>query len=378
MVETKETLALGFIGGSMQSAIGYTHKIACEMDGYWKLQAGCFSHIEESNRLTAQSWNIPAHNTYSNYQELLASEKGALDAIVVLTPTPMHAEVVIAALDAGYAVICEKAMACSVDEAEQIKKAVTRNNGFLAVTFNYSGYPMLRELRRLIASGTLGKIHQIQIEMPQEGFIRLNQDGQKPQPQTWRLHDNNIPTISLDLGVHLHHIVNFLTEEIPLQVVADYASFGWYANVTDNVMCMARYSNNIRCAMWYSKTAIGDRNGLRIRLYGDKASAEWFQMQPEDLLVNYPDGRQRIVDRADNETGIASLARYNRFKAGHPAGFLEAFANLYCDIAECLHQYKRTQTFKSDTVFGADHALEGLKLFEAISLSSSGNCWIQL
>ena len=164
--------------------------------------------------------------------------------------------------------------------------------------------------------------------MPQEGFSRLDAQGNKPQPQTWRLSDGKVSTISLDLGVHLHHIIDYLTGEYPLQVVADAASYGWFDDVIDNVSCMLRYSGGLHCQMWYSKSALGQRNGLKVRVYGDKGSAEWLQIQPEELLISTVDGRREILDRASS-VDVANLDRYNRFKAGHPAGFIEAFANIY-------------------------------------------------
>jgi predicted dehydrogenase len=376
-ITNKKSLSIGFIGGSIKSAVGYTHKIASQMDGCWQLTAGCFSRNHAMNLETANEWGIPAERTYSDYQTLLEKEKGSLDAVVVLTPTPSHTSIVLEAIKQGYAVICEKALAGTSGDAQLIAESVKANKGFLAVTLNYTGYPMLRELRYLIELGRLGKVKQIQIEMPQEGFARLDGHGNKPQPQSWRLSDGKISTLSLDLGVHLHHIIHYLTGEYPLQVVADKASFGWFENVVDNVSCMIRYSGGLRCQMWYSKIALGQRNGLKVRVYGDKGSAEWLQMQPEELLVSKIDGSREIIDRA-SMVKIAGLARYNRFKAGHPSGFIEAFANLYVDLAEAYADFRNSGVYSSIEVFGASHAVKGLKLFEAIALSADESRWVSL
>ncbi|UZE97560.1 Gfo/Idh/MocA family protein [Alkalimarinus alittae] len=373
----KRCLSLGFIGGSIDSAVGHTHQIASQMDGRWQLVAGCFSRNKSVNDKTAAEWGLSSERTYSTYKALIEKEQGKLDAIVVLTPTPSHTDIVIAALDAGYAVICEKTLSTSSQEALLIEESVKRNNGFLAVTLNYSGYPMMRELRRIIKAGDLGRVQQIQIEMPQEGFIRLDAEGNQTQPQAWRLRDNTVPTISLDLGIHLHHIIHYLTQERPVDVVADQASYGWFKDVVDSVTCMLRYTDDIRCQMWFSKTALGHRNGLKVRVFGDRGSAEWLQVQPEELLLSYINGKREIVDRA-SFVSEACLPRYNRFKAGHPAGFIEAFANIYCDMADCYFEYKNTGTYTSREVYGVSHAVEGLQLFEAIALSVKKRCWVSI
>lgn len=167
------------------------------------------------------------------------------------------------------------------------------------VIYNYSGYPMVRELRRMIRDGELGEILHFQAEMPQEGFLRTDNKRNKPQPQAWRLSDSSVPRIHLDLAVHLHELIHYLTGLKPITVVADQASRGWF-DVIDNVTCLARYTENVQGQFWFSKCALGHRNGLRLRIYGSKASAEWYQMNPEEAVISYGDGRRQILDRASN------------------------------------------------------------------------------
>ena len=371
---SKMPLKLGFIGGGLNSAVGNTHRIASQMDCRWLLAAGCFSRNRDINVGTATQWGIELSRVYEDWQEFLKNEKVRLDAISILTPTPAHSEMAIHAVNLGYAVICEKAMATSMEEASLICSAVESKKAFLAVTYNYTGYPMLRELRQMIHDGKLGILKQMQIEMPQEGFALLDNRGLPPEPQTWRLKDGEIPTISLDLGVHLHHMVYFLTGEKPLEVVADQTSFGFFDNVIDNVMCLARYTGNLRSQIWYSKSALGHRNGLRIRVFGDKGSAEWFQMQPENLHFSDSYGNTQAIDRGSN-VSLSNKDRYNRFKPGHPAGFIEAFANHYYDLADSLQEFRQTGRYSSPWVFTSTDAKEGLQMLEAISISSKNNCW---
>lgn len=365
------SLRLGFIGGGLNSAVGYTHFNASRLDGHFRVESGCFSRQPVQSEKTATAYGVPSERTYLNWKTLLANEKDALDAVVVLTPTPDHTEIVCAALDEGYAVICEKSLATSSAECRAIGESVARNSSFFAVTFNYSGYPMVRELRQLIAEGTLGRLHQIHIEMPQEGFLR-----QAAAPQAWRLKDYAVPTVSLDLGVHVHHLVHFLTGGLkPVEVVGEQKTYGPFAGIIDNVYCIARYEAGFSAQIWYGKTALGYRNGLRVRVFGSYAAAEWFQMTPEELRISYSDGRVALLDRGGAEAELAREPRYNRFKSGHPSGFIEAFANLYADIAEHLRAFQKAEPAPSGFVFGASHAEEGLRFVEAISRSAETRIW---
>jgi predicted dehydrogenase len=371
-------LRLGFIGGGCNSVVGYTHLIASQMDRRWILTAGCFSKEEDINKATVEKWNLKGIRTYNDWQEMLSKERDSLDAIVIITPTPTHPEFIVKALEMDYSIICEKALTSTVKDAEKIKELVDRKRAFLVVTYNYLGYPMLRELKHMIENGEMGRINHIYIEMPQEGFSRLTPDGNVPKVQSWRLKDEFIPTISLDLGVHLHSIVYFLTGQRPLEVVADYATYGWFKDIVDNVIAIVRYSGGIRCSVWYSKSAIGYRNGLRIRIFGDKKGAEWYQINPEELHIYTKEGERLIIDRASRGVKIASQERYNRFKAGHPAGFIEAFANLYFDIADALIEYKDKGEYTTPYVFGVDLALEGMRLLEAFSISVKNKGWVKI
>ena len=375
MHEHTQPLAIGFIGGSLQSAVGYTHFTACQMDNHWSVAAGCFSRDPYVNRATGQVYRVSADRVYDDWRTLLYQEKHSLDAILVLTPTPSHYEIVIACLEAGIPVICEKALALNTKQAKEILAIQKAHQGFLVVTYNYSGYPMLRVLRQKIRSGKLGKILHFQAEMPQEGFIRTDAQGHKFIPQSWRLADTQmVPTLYLDLAVHLHQLIDYLLGEKPLAVVAHHASHGWF-EVIDNAICLARYTQDIQGQFWFSKSALGHRNGLRLRIFGANAAAEWHQAHPEELLLAHSDGQREVLDRASTCVELAKILKYSRFKAGHPAGFIEAFANLYIDIAHCLWQYKNTGAWHSDEVYSSDLTLENLHFLEAISDSVKQNAW---
>lgn len=360
-------LRLGFIGGAINSAVGYAHYTASTLDKRFELVTGCFSRNPEINAQTGMAYGIQPCRVYKSWRDLIQKEKNNIDALAVLTPTPMHTPILNCALENQIPLICEKALTTSLRESLDIEKNVTTHAGFLAVTYNYTGYPMVRELREMIKVGRLGTLQQIHVEMPQEGFSRIT-NGLTPSPQKWRLSDAEIPTVSLDLGVHAHHLVEFLGAGEATEVVADHRSYGLFENILDDVSCIAHYPNNVRVNYWYGKSALGYRNGLRIRIFGSKASAEWVQAEPEEIQWNSQDGRRELIDRGSSQLMTANSTRYTRFKAGHPAGFIEAFANLYTDIADLLASKEPHD--HSTYVFGPSSAARGLAFLEAVHRSA--------
>ena len=370
-------LNIGFIGGGINSAVGYAHLAAIRLDRRFQVVCGAFSQEEAQNLETAKVYGIEGPNVFWDWRELLSKHKNTLDAVAVLTPTPTHKEIVIKCLQNNLPVICEKALCLNAIEAIEIQKALEEQNGFLAVTYNYSGYPMLRELKEKIKNGDLGNIQQVHIEMPQEGFLRKNPETNSTNlPQSWRQTDSTVSTLALDLGVHIHHLIDFLTGEKPIELVAKEDHFGSIANVIDNVVCITQYTNNMLATAWFGKCALGHRNGLRVRIFGSEGSAEWFQMDPENLHLSDIYGTRRIIDRSDPANRIAIQSRYNRFKPGHPDGFIEAFANYYCDIADKLLQKQPSKD--EGYVAGIEVAIESMRFLEAISLSSESREWIKI
>ena len=373
MNNTNKKLKLGFVGGSSKSAVGYAHFVAARMDNLWEIHAGFFSRDTKENDNTGRNYGLNANKVYSTLEELLKNEKDNLDAVVLLTPTPQHYEMILECFKYDLPVISEKALCVSVEEAKSLKKIIDKKNSYLSVVYNYSGYPMVREAKRLVQDGHIGQLVHFSAEMPQEGFIRLDKFGKKPKPQSWRVRDGAIPTLYLDLAVHLHELIYYITKLSPLEVIADQSNYGFF-DVIDNSTCLTKYSNNVQGQFWFSKSAIGYRNGLRLRIFGTKGSIEWLQTNPEELSVSYDNGTKKIFDRVA-DVKIADEARYNRFKAGHPAGFNEALANLYVDFYESIHSYNNKKILDSNEVFGIDVALEGMLWLEAMQRSIASKKW---
>ena len=365
----RNKLKIGFIGGGITSTIGQTHFAASGLDGIWQIDSGLFSRNRFNNIKTQKNWNILPSRTYISLNKFISEEKNKLDAVIVLTPTPKHYEIISKLIKKNIPIICEKPIVDSLNQAKQLNNLIKKNNNFLTVTYNYTGYPMVRELRHRIINGELGKIKQIHFEMPQDVFSR-----KISKPQKWRLKDTKIPTICLDLGVHLHNLAFFILQREPKKVLANFYNNSKYKNLTDNVLLWLEYNNGIKGSFWMSKTAIGYRNGLRLRIFGEKASAEWMQKNPEELYLSYNNGIRQTIDRG-SKCLIANKSRYNRYRPGHPAGFIEAFANLYYDIAENLISFNKNKINKNDYTFDLDHSLRGLELFSSSCKSNNSRRW---
>jgi len=378
MNDNNKQLKLAFIGGGNNSAVGYVHFAASQLDNKFAVVAGAFSRDPDENRATAQRWGVSKQHLYNKWEELVEQEKNHVDAFVILTPTPHHIEVITTLLKANLAIICEKSLVTGPTEVAEIEDHYDKDKHFLAVTYNYSGYAMVRELKHLIKQDALGTIQKIHLEMPQEGFRRPpDVAGKRAIPQAWRLKDFEVPTICLDLGVHLHHLSTYLLEMEPTETIAQFTNHSQYPNLIDDVNMLLNYPDNIKGSMWMSKTAIGHRNGLQIRVYGDKGSARWFQLNPDELELNYNDGRREILDRA-GQCQYANQFRYNRMKPGHPTGFVEAFSNLYSDIHTELLLFQSGERKNKDYVFGLEQASHGLNLFLAAKLSIDSGSWEQI
>lgn len=329
----RPVVRLGVIGGALRSAVGRTHFIATQMGGNFRINAGCFSRDPTENVRTADYLRLPPIRVFESLTAMIELARHEIDAILILTPTPDHPTQISQAMQAGLPVISEKALTSNIADCVMLRDIQSKTKLSLSVTYNYTGYPFVRELRARVMRGDLGRILKAVVEMPQEGFLRHDLNGQPMMPQPWRLLDGEIPTVSLDLGVHCHHLVSFLTGKSLTPSWSRQTSLGNFPDVIDDVECAGTLGKDGLFSMWYGKAALGHRNGLQVRLYGSEGSACWYQAMPDELHLHSRSGQAHSLDFGSPDLLIANQARYMRFKAGHPTGFIEAFANLYDDLA---------------------------------------------
>lgn len=375
-VSLSKRLKLGIIGGGVNSAVGSAHVSSLRLDANWDFEAGFFSRDTVTNRESGSVWDV--HRIYSDLVNFIETERDNLDAVLVLTPTPNHYETIERLLVAGFNVISEKALSVSSCEAESLLKIADEKHRKLLVTFNYTGYPMVREIQSRVKSNRYGKIHTFNIEMPQEGFVLKDLNEKNIAVQEWRKRDQKIPTVSLDLGVHVLNMAGFLLGAGMRSVSALHNHSGDVTNVIDKVFAIGDYENGVNFTALYGKVFPGFKNGLKFRLFGEFGGCEWVQMQPDSFVEFDIHGKREIVNQGSFDLLEAHKPRYSRFKAGHPTGFIEAFANLYHDIYEELRSGLSGTDLSHGYVFTAANALTGLKELEFLHESARTKTWMTI
>ena len=326
------------IGGGINSAVGRVHEIAMKMDNQFALHAGCFSRNPHINTETAHQYNINPKRLYPSAEHLLRAEAKHLDAVVIATPIESHAEYIHLALDHGLKVISDKPLLSNLAECQNLMQRIPPDATNVFSIFNYTGYPAVREMKHRIEQGSIGQVFKIMAEMPQDSYMRLKNQHKTHAIQAWRLRDGPIPCVSLDLFVHLHSLIHFTCGNTPQAVTAwSRAISNVSPNLVDEVDALIEYNNNLIANVWYGKAALGTRNGLRIRILGTHGSLQWHQEEPELLHLADATGNRMTLDRISSDSTISPQPRYQRFKSGHPSGFIEAFANYYTDIAQAMH-----------------------------------------
>jgi predicted dehydrogenase len=367
-------IKVAMIGGGVNSAVGRVHEIAMKMDNEFDLVAGCFSRNPEFNAESGRQYNVPANKLYPSAEALIDAVAHEVDAVVIATPIKSHAQYIHLALDHNLRVISDKPLLANVQECKELLARIHPDNTQVFSIFNYTGYPAVREMKRRVESGAIGSVFKVMVEMPQDSYMRLSNQNKTHAIQAWRLEDGDISCVSLDLFVHLHSLVNFVCGNTPQAVNA------WQRAIThvspgliDEVDAVIQYSNNLMVNAWYGKAVLGYRNGLRIRVFGTKGSLQWHQESPEMIEAADEAGNRMLLDRISTGSEITAQPRYNRFKAGHPSGFIEAFANYYADIAQAMRDEKLNAYTLSTGV-----AAEGLALSQAIAQASATGRTVQL
>lgn len=367
---------IAILGGSVKSAVGRAHIAALRLTGRYEIVAGFMSRDHRLNVESGVEYGIPLNQIFDSFDKLLSFASENRVTILICTPTDQHAGQVKMCLQLGIDVICEKALSDSVSSLREIYSASLESKSNLSVIYNYTSFPAVRVLRNLVSDGRIGEILKINAHMPQEGFIKKDSNGNPMTPQAWRLKDGDIPTISLDLGVHLHSLVKFITGMSAIELVAKESSNGNFDGIIDDVRCLAIYEQNLEVNYWYSKIALGNRNGLRIEIYGTAGSAIWEQMNPESVTFTDSTGEKTQIDRGSPSNIIGNEDKYNYFKPGHPTGFIEALSNYYLDIYEVSENKISGDSPKN--VFGVTEALEGMIFLEGIHKSSRTKSWVNL
>ncbi len=332
-------LRLGMVGGGQGAYIGNIHRLAARLDGAWALVAGAFDADPGKGRAFALAEGIDPARSYGTYQELIAGEaarEDRVDAVAICTPNFTHYPIAKALIEAGFDVICEKPLTATLEDAVALE-ALARDSGrFVGVTYTYSGYPMVHEARVRVAAGEIGAVRTVQVEYPLEWMSTAIEQKGNAQA-AWRTDPkkNGRGGSIGDIGTHAYHLAGFVTGLKLQSLTADLATFVGGRALDDNAHVMLRYEGGARGLLWSSQVAIGNSNGVRLRVFGEKGSLQWFQEQPNELVLTPLNGRVQVIKRGADDLSADAKAR-TRTPPGHPEGYLEAFANLYAGFAEAI------------------------------------------
>lgn len=326
-------LKYAMVGGGKGSFIGPVHRAAIRLDDLADLEAGCFSRDEAANLEAGAALGVEKSRLYPDWKSLIEAEKGRIDFIAVCTPNSSHYAITKAALEAGINVMCEKPLSVTSEEAKELEALSRKKRKILAVPFTYSGYPMIKLARDLVAKGELGAICKVVVEYQQGSFRKIDFSKPLDKRNAWKMDpkQSGKSCVVADIGVHGAHLIEYITGLQIKSVAADLSTFAPGNKLDDDASIMMRLEKGAKAMMITSKIATGEENGLRVRVYGEKASISWSVEDANYLYVKYPFGPEKVFKR--NAPYIGELSevsvRCSRIPAGHHEGFIEAFANHY-------------------------------------------------
>ncbi|MFN4204004.1 MAG: Gfo/Idh/MocA family protein [Tabrizicola sp.] len=373
-----ERLRLGMVGGGRDAFIGAVHRIAARIDDQYELVAGAFSSNPEKALASAADLGVP--RAYTSFAEMAAKEarlKDGIDAVAIVTPNHMHAPVAMQFLKRGIHVICDKPLTATLAEAKKLAKAAKDSGVVFALTHNYTGYPMIRQARAMIAAGELGELRLVNVEYVQDWLTEPVDNKQAD----WRTDParSGAGGSTGDIGTHAFNLANFVTGLTLDQLSADLTAFVPGRRVDDNGHVLLRYKGGAKGILWCSQVAPGNENGLRLRVYGTNGGLEWAQEDPNYLWFTPFGQPKRLITRGGAGSG-PEAARVTRVPPGHPEGYLEGFANIYTEAARAIRAAKAGTAVPEGTTFpGLKEGLEGVAFVDACVRSSARNsAWTAL
>jgi len=334
-------LRLGMVGGGRGAFIGAVHRIAARLDGEFELVAGALSSAPERARKSGRELGLADDRSYSDWREMAERESSRPDnerpdAVAIVTPNHLHYPVARTFLEHGFNIICDKPLAVSLREALELERLVAETGALFAVTYNYTGYPLVREARELVRTGRLGTIRKVLLEYTQ-GWLAGPVETEGNKQAAWRTDPaRSGPAGALgDIGTHAENLITTVTGLDISHLSADLTSFVPGRELDDDVSVLLRFHGGARGVLTASQVCFGEENSLTLRVYGDRGGLRWEQERPEELVLFEGEGARRILKRGN--AYLSEAARMaDRVPPGHPEGFLEGFANIYSAVAEAL------------------------------------------
>lgn len=377
-------LRMGMVGGSLDAFIGSVHRRAAIMDGEIELVCGVFSSSPEKSKATGKALYLPENRVYNNYSEMILAEKNLpegdrMDFVVIVTPNHVHFGPTKMALENGFPVVCDKPITLTTEQAVEINNIVNETGLLFCLTHTYTGYPMVKEAKNLIANGAIGKVRKVIVEY-QQGWLATLIEATGNKQASWRTDPSTSGVAGGlgDIGIHAENLAEYITGLKITHVCADLTIFVEGRLLDDDAHVLLRFDNGAKGILQNSQIANGEENDLNIRIYGETGGLKWSQMVPNTLIHTTNQGTRLI------RTGVGNLSKatqaHTRVPAGHPEGYFEAFANLYRNFA--IHMRARMTGETVDPIYDFPNAADGVRgmkfIDTVITSNKSSEKWTDL
>ncbi len=382
----KEKLKMGMVGGGKDAFIGAVHRIAAAMDGQIELVCGAFSSSPEKSKESGQALFLSPERVYGSYSEMITKEAALpreqrMDFVSIVTPNFMHFAPAKMALEHGFHVVLDKPATYNLREAEELKKIVDKSGLIFCLTHTYTGYPMIKEARQLVASGRFGKVRKVYVEYPQ-GWLSTYLEGSHQKQADWRTDParSGIAGCMGDIGTHAANMAEYVSGQEITEICANINIVVTGRLLDDDGDVLLRFGNGASGVLSASQVAAGEENNIKLRVYGEKGGLVWQQEDANTLLLRWLDKPSEIIRTGG--PGLSSFATHNtRTPAGHPEGYLEAFANLYRNFALCVKAKENGEQPKPEwqDFPGADEGVRGMLFIEkVIESGKSDQKWVEM
>lgn len=377
-------LRFGMIGGGRGAFIGAVHRIAAILDGQAVLVAGAFSSDAARSRASGEDLFLDPARVYGSYQEMAQAEatKPAaerLDFVVIVTPNHQHFPPAKLFLESGFNVVCDKPVTFNLAEAIKLRAIVRRTRKVFVLTHNYTGNAMVKQAREMVRTGKLGAIRKVVVEYPQ-GWLATRLEGSGQKQAAWRTDPKRSGAAGAmgDIGTHAENLAHYITGLEISELCADLTSFVPGRRLDDDGNILVRFKGGAKGILHASQISVGEENNLNIRIYGEKAGLEWQQEHPNELLVKFPDQPKQTWRRGNGYVGDTAK-KFTRIPAGHPEGYLEAFANIYQEAFRAIRAEVAGKKMPSDLDFPTiDDGVEGMAFIDTVVKSSArGAKWLK-
>lgn len=380
---TGRKLRFGMVGGGRGAFIGAVHRIAAQMDGQAELVAGAFSSDPQRSHDSAADLFVSAERAYGSYRDMAVAEAARpsderLDFVVIVTPNDQHFPAATLFLEQGFNVVCDKPVTLTLAEARALRETVARSGKVFVLTHNYTGNAMVKQARALVRNGALGALRKVVVEYSQ-GWLASDIESGGHKQASWRTDParNGAAGCMGDIGTHAENLARYVTGLRIAELCADLTTFVPGRRLDDDGNLLLRFEGGARGVLHSSQIAVGEENKLSLRVYGNEASLEWQQEHPNELVVKYPDRPREILRRGNGYVG-EDAQRVTRIPAGHPEGYLEAFANLYREAFRAIAAEVAGEPPPDDLDLpGIDDGVAGMAFIEAaVASARQGAVWV--